>query len=81
MRQWEDQFCNDLLQRVLGVREAELLAEQRRLGGISIGGRECWEGEIGRVDEGLGLLNERLEHCEKKERERTRDFRDAIGML
>ena len=59
-RMWygKDQLGCDLLQRILGIRETELLAKQGGLGRVAIGGREGRKTEVSRVDEGLGFLNE-----------------------
>lgn len=64
MRDRQDQLRRDLLQRILRVRKAELLAEQRGFGRAAVRGGDGRDVEVGRVDQGLGLLDEgrQLEH-------------------
>jgi len=64
VREGQDQLRCDLLQRILRVGKAELLAEQGGLGGAAVRGGDGREAEVGRVNQGLGLLNKRrqLEH-------------------
>ena len=58
MRNRKDELCGDLLQRVLGIGEAELLAKQGGFGRVAVGGGQGRKSEVRRVDEGLGFLNE-----------------------
>lgn len=55
----ENEVRGDLLERVLRIREAELLAEQRCFGGIIVGRGQSGDVEVGWVNQALGLLNER----------------------